>query len=132
MYSILAESYLKSSVDINAFLGISRDFLGIYRAFATVSKRARNAASAWKLRGLLPFRHDSNPCENRVRKMQERRGSGATVIAAAPVDALVQAIKANAGTRITEIHMATDHGYSDHCIALEGSIPAWPAELRTP
>jgi uncharacterized protein len=64
--------------------------------------------------------------------MQEIRGSAATVIAAAPVGALVQAVKANAGTRITETYMATDHGCSDHRIALESSILTWLAELRAP
>jgi pimeloyl-ACP methyl ester carboxylesterase len=37
-------------------------------------------------------------------------------------DELVKAIKAAGGTRITEVHGSTDHGWSDHRIALETNV----------
>jgi pimeloyl-ACP methyl ester carboxylesterase len=40
-------------------------------------------------------------------------------------DDLVQAIKAQGGTRVTTLHVATDHGWSDHRIALESEILRW-------
>jgi pimeloyl-ACP methyl ester carboxylesterase len=40
-------------------------------------------------------------------------------------DDLVQAIKAKGGTRVTTLHVATDHGWSDHRIALESEILRW-------
>jgi uncharacterized protein len=40
-------------------------------------------------------------------------------------DALVSAIKANGGQKVTAIHVATDHGWSDHRIALQGTILNW-------
>lgn len=45
-------------------------------------------------------------------------------------DALVQAIKADHGNQVTVIHAATDHGWSDHRIALESAIITWLAGLR--
>lgn len=44
-------------------------------------------------------------------------------------DALVQAIKASGGKRITTYHVATDHAWSDHRIALESTILTWLAAL---
>jgi uncharacterized protein len=44
-------------------------------------------------------------------------------------DALVAAIKAKGGAQITEQHVATDHAWSDHRIALEGIIIKWLAAL---
>jgi acetyl esterase/lipase len=48
------------------------------------------------------------------------------------VDVMVQAIKAKGGTGVTEIHMPTDHVWSDHRIAMESSILTWLARLGTP
>jgi uncharacterized protein len=45
-------------------------------------------------------------------------------------DALVHAIEARGGHKITAIHVATDHGWSDHRIALESAILTWLAGLR--
>jgi alpha/beta superfamily hydrolase len=44
---------------------------------------------------------------------------------AADTDALTAAIKAAGGTRVTSAHVATDHGWSDHRIALEAMIIDW-------
>jgi uncharacterized protein len=44
-------------------------------------------------------------------------------------DTLVAAIKAKGGTQITEQHVTTDHGWSDHRIALEGIIIKWLSSL---
>lgn len=43
---------------------------------------------------------------------------------------LVQAVKADGGTRVTVIHAATDHGWSDHRIYLEATIINWLAQLK--
>jgi pimeloyl-ACP methyl ester carboxylesterase len=45
-------------------------------------------------------------------------------------DALVHAIEAQGGHRVTTMHVATDHGWSDHRIALESAILNWLAALR--
>ena len=45
-------------------------------------------------------------------------------------DALVAAIRDAGGTRVTSRHVATDHGWSDHRIALESAIIEWLAGLR--
>jgi uncharacterized protein len=45
-------------------------------------------------------------------------------------DSLVAAIKAKGGTRITAMHVATDHSWSDHRIALESIVIAWLAGLQ--
>jgi pimeloyl-ACP methyl ester carboxylesterase len=45
-------------------------------------------------------------------------------------DALVHAIEAKGGHKITIIHFATDHSWSDHRIALESAILAWLAGLH--
>jgi acetyl esterase/lipase len=45
-------------------------------------------------------------------------------------DALVRAIEAKGGHTLTTIHVATDHGWSDHRIALESVIITWLAGLR--
>lgn len=39
--------------------------------------------------------------------------------------ALVQAIKTDHGNEVTTVHVATDHSWSDHRIALEGTIITW-------
>ncbi len=44
-------------------------------------------------------------------------------------DALVHAIEADGGHKVTETHVATDHGWSDHRIALESTILTWLAGL---
>jgi uncharacterized protein len=49
---------------------------------------------------------------------------------AGDTDALVTAIKAKGGTRVTAMHVATDHGWSDHRIALESIVIAWLAGLQ--
>jgi pimeloyl-ACP methyl ester carboxylesterase len=40
-------------------------------------------------------------------------------------DALVHTIEANGGQKVTAIHVATDHGWSDHRIALQSTILKW-------
>jgi uncharacterized protein len=45
-------------------------------------------------------------------------------------DALVHAIEAKGGHKITTIHVATDHGWSDHRIALESAILTWLGGLH--
>jgi pimeloyl-ACP methyl ester carboxylesterase len=44
-------------------------------------------------------------------------------------DALVHAIAAQGGHKVTVMHVATDHGWSDHRIALESTIITWLAAL---
>ena len=39
--------------------------------------------------------------------------------------ALVKAIRAQGGTKVTELHAPTDHGWNDHRIALEAAIISW-------
>ena len=45
-------------------------------------------------------------------------------------DALVKAVEAKGGHRITSKHVATDHAWSDHRIALEGTVIEWLAGLH--
>ncbi len=45
-------------------------------------------------------------------------------------DALVQAVKAKGNSKVTSIHAATDHGWSDHRIFLESTIINWLGELH--
>jgi hypothetical protein len=45
-------------------------------------------------------------------------------------DKLVQAIRANGGQKVTAIHAATDHGWSDHRIFLEATVIDWLAGLK--
>jgi hypothetical protein len=45
-------------------------------------------------------------------------------------DMLVKAIGADGGTRVTAIHAATDHGWSDHRIFLETTIINWLGQLK--
>jgi pimeloyl-ACP methyl ester carboxylesterase len=45
-------------------------------------------------------------------------------------DRLVKAIKANGGQKVTAIHAATDHGWSDHRIFLEATVIDWLAGLK--
>src|SRR5277367_136545 len=45
-------------------------------------------------------------------------------------DALVKAIRAQGGKKVTATHVATDHGWSDHRIALESIILNWLAGLH--
>jgi pimeloyl-ACP methyl ester carboxylesterase len=45
-------------------------------------------------------------------------------------DTLVEAIKAKGGTRVTSMHVATDHSWSDHRIALESIVITWLAGLN--
>jgi pimeloyl-ACP methyl ester carboxylesterase len=45
-------------------------------------------------------------------------------------DAFVHAVEAQGGHKITAIHVATDHGWSDHRIALESAILTWLAGLH--
>lgn len=44
-------------------------------------------------------------------------------------DALVSAIRAQGGHEVTAMHVATDHNWSDHRIALESTILTWLADL---
>jgi hypothetical protein len=43
---------------------------------------------------------------------------------------LVKAIAAMGGQKVTSIHPATDHGWSDHRIFLESTIINWLAGLH--
>jgi pimeloyl-ACP methyl ester carboxylesterase len=43
----------------------------------------------------------------------------------AQADQLIDAIKAKGGTLTKSVHFATDHGYSDHRIALESTVIQW-------
>jgi len=45
-------------------------------------------------------------------------------------NALVSAIEAKGGHKITRQHVATDHSWSDHRIALESAVITWLAGLR--
>ncbi len=45
-------------------------------------------------------------------------------------DALVAAIKVQAGTEVTSLHFATDHSYSDRRIALESTVIEWLQKLK--
>lgn len=45
-------------------------------------------------------------------------------------DALVAAIKAKGGTRVTAMHLDTDHSYSDRRIALESIVITWLSGLN--
>ena len=49
---------------------------------------------------------------------------------ASHADALVAAIKAKGGTQVTAMHVDTDHGWSDHRIALESEVITWLAGLH--
>ena len=49
---------------------------------------------------------------------------------AAQTDALVAAIKAKGGTRVTAAHLETDHSYSDRRIALESIVITWLSGLN--
>jgi uncharacterized protein len=49
---------------------------------------------------------------------------------ASHTDNLVAAIKAKGGTRVTTMHVATDHSWSDHRIALEGIVITWLGGLQ--
>ncbi len=44
-------------------------------------------------------------------------------------DALVEAIRAEGGSRVTSRHVATDHSWSDHRIALANIVLSWLAAL---
>jgi acetyl esterase/lipase len=45
-------------------------------------------------------------------------------------DALVKAVRAKGNARVTTVHYATDHSYSDKRIAVEGDIVRWLEGLR--
>jgi uncharacterized protein len=45
-------------------------------------------------------------------------------------DALVHAIEVVGGHKVTEVHVDTDHSWSDHRIALESAVITWLASLR--
>lgn len=47
-------------------------------------------------------------------------------------DAFVAAVKKAGNANVTTVHMNTDHGYSDHRIALEKAVLAWLARLGKP
>ena len=49
---------------------------------------------------------------------------------ASQTDALVAAIKAKGGTKVTATHLDTDHSYSDRRIALESIVIAWLSALN--
>ena len=45
-------------------------------------------------------------------------------------DALVKAIRAHGGNRVLAMHVATDHSWSDHRIALESTVIRWLQKLK--
>jgi hypothetical protein len=45
-------------------------------------------------------------------------------------DVPAKAIEAKGGNEVTVMHMATDHSYSDHRIALESAVITWLGGLR--
>jgi len=45
-------------------------------------------------------------------------------------DELVRAIRAKGGQRVTEKHVATDHGWSDRRIELETDVITWLGQLH--
>jgi uncharacterized protein len=47
-------------------------------------------------------------------------------------DALVAAIGAQGGPKVTTQHVATDHGWSDHRIALQATIITWLQKISGP
>ena len=47
-------------------------------------------------------------------------------------DALVAAIGAQGGAKVTTQHVATDHGWSDHRIALQATIITWLQKISGP
>ena len=49
---------------------------------------------------------------------------------AGDTDALVKAIRAGGGSRVKTAHVATDHGWNDHRIALEAMILTWLDTLK--
>ena len=49
---------------------------------------------------------------------------------AADTDGLVAAIRAKGGTKVTPLHVQTDHGWNDHRIALEAAILGWLQALK--
>jgi uncharacterized protein len=49
---------------------------------------------------------------------------------ASQTDALVAAIRGKGGTKITAMHVDTDHGWSDHRIALESTVITWLTGLN--
>ena len=48
---------------------------------------------------------------------------------ASQADSLVAAIRAKGG-KVATVHMDTDHGYSDHRIALEDAVNSWLSGLN--
>jgi uncharacterized protein len=48
---------------------------------------------------------------------------------AATDKSFVEALKKSGSTKVTAVHMATDHSYSDHRIALEAAVLAWLAGM---
>jgi pimeloyl-ACP methyl ester carboxylesterase len=48
----------------------------------------------------------------------------------AQADALVQRVRAAGNTRVTTLHVATDHSWSDRRIALESAVLRWLANLH--
>ena len=48
---------------------------------------------------------------------------------AATNKSFVEALKKSGSTKVTAVHMATDHSYSDHRIALETAVLAWLAGM---
>ena len=45
-------------------------------------------------------------------------------------DALVKAIEASGGHKVTSIHAATDHGWSNQRIFLQSTIIQWLSKLQ--
>jgi uncharacterized protein len=46
-------------------------------------------------------------------------------------EAFARAVVAAGGTAQTRVHMQTDHAYSDHRIALAGTVAKWLEAYRT-
>jgi hypothetical protein len=45
-------------------------------------------------------------------------------------DALVKQVEAEGNQNVKAIHIATDHGWSDHRIFLEATVIDWLAQLK--
>ncbi len=118
-----------SPADMAAQAGVPRDRL--------VAAMADNMES---LAGVSPesMADDARALGNRFRFESAAAGLAQTPLLALSsddglgpgTDALVRAIQAQGGHKVTALHVATDHGWSDHRIALESAILNWLASLH--
>jgi acetyl esterase/lipase len=101
------------------------------------------ALMADNMESLAGVTAESMAAEVKERSKEFRMENAATGLAQMPLlaitsddglapdtDALVKEIKAKGGHNVTVMHMATDHSYSDHRIALESAVITWLGGLR--